>query len=80
MTAGDGADRPAPADPVIAGCTAPVQGEDGRIDFADDAAAVVRGGIIDAVTTAAAVAAELAREGPSLVRRRDGRRIQDYNT
>jgi 5-methylthioadenosine/S-adenosylhomocysteine deaminase len=79
MTAGEGADRPAPADLVIAGCTAPVHGEDGRIDFADDAAVVVRGGVIDAVTTAA-VAAGRARERPALVRRRDGRRIQDCNT
>jgi 5-methylthioadenosine/S-adenosylhomocysteine deaminase len=62
MTAVEGADRPVPADLVIAGCTALVHGEDGRIDFADDAAVVVRGGVIDDVTTAAAVAGLAATE------------------
>ncbi|MEU0083787.1 amidohydrolase [Streptomyces sp. NPDC006274] len=62
MTAVEGAARPARADLVIAGCTALVHGEDGRIDFADDAAVVVRGGVIDDVTTAAAVAGLAATE------------------
>lgn len=47
---------------MIAGCTALVHGEDGRIDFADDAAVVVRGGVIDDVTTAAAVVGLAATE------------------
>ncbi|MFH8928004.1 amidohydrolase [Streptomyces pristinaespiralis] len=59
MTSAERADRPA-ADLVIAGCTVLVHDEDGegagRIDFVDDAAVVVRDGVIDAVTTAAAVA------------------------
>lgn len=56
MAAVENGDRTTRADLVITGCTALVHGEDGRIDFADDAAVVVRGGVVDAVTTAAAVA------------------------
>ncbi|MEV6755498.1 amidohydrolase [Streptomyces sp. NPDC051214] len=40
-----------PADLVITGCTALVHDTEGRIGFLDDAAVVVRGGRIDAVTT-----------------------------
>jgi 5-methylthioadenosine/S-adenosylhomocysteine deaminase len=56
MTSAERADRPPAADLVIAGCTVLVHDEGGgRIDFVDDAAVVVRDGVIGAVTTAAVV-------------------------
>lgn len=58
-----------PADLVVTGCTVLVHeereedGEDGRIGFREEAALVVRDGLIDAVTTAAA-----ARDVPAVQR------------
>ncbi|MEU2557910.1 amidohydrolase [Streptomyces longispororuber] len=49
-------ERPAPADLVISGCTALVHDPAERITFAEDAAVVVRDGVISDVTTAAAAA------------------------
>ncbi|AXK33981.1 amidohydrolase [Streptomyces armeniacus] len=46
----------APADIVVTGCTALVHGAEGGIGFAEDTAVVVRDGVIDAVTSARAVA------------------------
>ncbi|REH20267.1 MULTISPECIES: amidohydrolase [unclassified Streptomyces] len=43
-----------PADLVISGCTVLVHDDRGRIGFEQDAAVVVRGGVVDSVTTAAA--------------------------
>ncbi|MEI5099952.1 amidohydrolase [Streptomyces sp. PmtG] len=48
-------DAPVPADLVISGCTALVHDAAERIGFAEDAAIVVRDGVITEVTTAAAV-------------------------
>ncbi|MFF4570890.1 amidohydrolase [Streptomyces sp. NPDC001410] len=48
-----------PADLVVTGCTVLVHDEEERIAFREDAAIVVRDGVIEAVTTAAA-AADLA--------------------
>ncbi|MEW2261464.1 amidohydrolase [Streptomyces sp. NPDC047853] len=45
-----------PADLVITGCTVLVHDDRERIGFAQDAAVVVRDGLVDSVTTAAAVA------------------------
>ncbi|MCX4582921.1 amidohydrolase [Streptomyces sp. NBC_01481] len=56
-----------PADLVIEGCIALVHGEQGEIDFVEDAAVVVRGPVIEAVTSARAAA-----EVPA-VERIDGR-------
>ncbi|MDT3396566.1 amidohydrolase [Streptomyces sp. B1866] len=53
---------PEPADLVVTGCTALVHGEDGGIGFTEDAAVVVRGGVIDAVTSAADAAGLPAAE------------------
>jgi 5-methylthioadenosine/S-adenosylhomocysteine deaminase len=61
------ADMDRPADLVVDGCTALVHGERGEIDFVENAAVVVRGGVIDAVTSADAVA------GVQAVERIDGR-------
>src|SRR5690348_14780837 len=44
-----------PADLLITGCTVLVHDDEERIGFEEDAAVVVRDGVIDAVTTAAAV-------------------------
>lgn len=44
-----------PADLVITGCTALVHDDRGEVGFAEDAGIVVRGGVIDAVTTSADV-------------------------
>ncbi|MFI2349145.1 amidohydrolase [Streptomyces sp. NPDC019443] len=60
-------DMDRPADLVVDGCTALVHGERGEIDFVENAAVVVRGGVIDAVTSADAVA------GVQAVERIDGR-------
>lgn len=51
-----------PADLVITGCTVLVHDDRGRIGFEQDAAVVVRDGIVDSVTTAAAGAAVPAAE------------------
>ncbi|WP_406266123.1 amidohydrolase [Streptomyces sp. NBC_00191] len=61
------ADAVRPADLVIEGCIALVHGEQGEIDFVEDAAVVVRGPVIEAVTSARAAA-----EVPA-VERIDGR-------
>lgn len=61
------ADAVRPADLVIEGCIALVHGEQGEIDFVEDAAVVVRGPVIEAVTSAHAAA-----EVPA-VERIDGR-------
>ncbi|MDF3145210.1 MULTISPECIES: amidohydrolase [unclassified Streptomyces] len=45
----------APADLVITGCTVLVHDDQERIGFEEDAAIVVRGGVVEAVTTAGAV-------------------------
>ncbi|WP_052032576.1 amidohydrolase [Streptomyces viridochromogenes] len=45
----------APADLVITGCTVLVHDDQERTGFEENAAIVVRGGVVDAVTTAAAV-------------------------
>lgn len=50
------ADAVPPADLVIEGCIALVHGEQGEIDFVEDAAVVVRGPVIEAVTSARAAA------------------------
>ncbi|AJP01528.1 hydrolase [Streptomyces cyaneogriseus subsp. noncyanogenus] len=51
-----------PADLVVTGCTVLLHDERERIVFQEDAAVVVRDGVIDSVTSAAAVAALPARE------------------
>ncbi|WP_328679096.1 amidohydrolase [Streptomyces sp. NBC_00322] len=61
------ADAVRPADLVIEGCIVLVHGEQGEIDFVEDAAVVVRGPVIEAVTSARAAA-----EVPA-VERIDGR-------
>ncbi|MET7619590.1 amidohydrolase [Streptomyces sp. NPDC005408] len=61
------ADAGRPAELVIEGCIALVHGEQGEIDFVEDAAVVVRGAVIEAVTSAGAAA-----EVPA-VERIDGR-------
>ncbi|MDH6216256.1 amidohydrolase [Streptomyces pseudovenezuelae] len=56
-----------PADLIITGCTVLVYDDQERIGFEEDAAVVVRGGLVESVTTAAAV------EGAPAVERIDGR-------
>ncbi|MER7233246.1 amidohydrolase [Streptomyces olivaceus] len=57
-----GAARGEPADLVVTGCTVLVHDERERIGFEQDAAVVVREGVVDSVTTAAAGAAVPAAE------------------
>lgn len=47
--------RETPADLIVSGCTVLVHDERERIGFEEDAAVVVREGVIHSVTTAAAV-------------------------
>jgi 5-methylthioadenosine/S-adenosylhomocysteine deaminase len=67
MATADNTDAHRPADLVVDGCTALTHGERGEIRFVENAAVVVRGGVIDAVTSARAVA------GLPAVERIDGR-------
>lgn len=50
-----------PADLIITGCTVLVHDDQERIGFEEDAAIVVRDGLVASVTTAAAVADRLYR-------------------
>ncbi len=59
--------REKPADLVITGCTVLVHDDRERIGFQEDAAVVVRDGVVDSVTTAAAV------QGLAAVERIDAR-------
>ncbi|WP_245235284.1 hypothetical protein [Streptomyces violaceorubidus] len=62
-----------PADLVVTGCTVLVHDDRERIGFEQDAAVVVRDGVVDSVTTAAAGAAAASEWTPGSAGPRRGR-------